>query len=206
MIVPFRIGDIFRPSRAAPDARVLNNLPGCYPVENWHACYWTVSETGALREHAVILQLPQGYAAACESVRVGQAGCVLHVRRWGVACRISLLEATVFDPLTIAGPDAPDETLMEVCFAATQFDLPGGFVIADPDYPFLLFDPEGTLKGSSVGGISLLGALAFFASGGRVASDFQYLRREAPRLYRRAVAELLALLQGEWGEGGDRHL
>lgn len=195
MVVPFRIGDIFRPSRAASDARVLNNMPGCYPVEDWHACYWTVSEDGALREYAVTLQLPQGYAAVCAPVRVGQAGCVLRVRRWGVSCRISVLEAIAFDPAAIAGPDATDETLMEICFAATQFDLPGGFVIADPDYPFLLFDPEGILKGSSVDGISLLGALAFFASGGRVASDFQRLRREAPSLYRRAVAELTGLLK-----------
>ncbi|MCS7282035.1 MAG: hypothetical protein NZ769_01540 [Anaerolineae bacterium] len=195
MVVPFRIGDIFRPSRAAPDARVLNNMPGCYPVEDWYACYWTVSEDGTLREYAVTLQLPQGYAAVCEPVRVGQAGCVLRVRRWGVSCRISILEAIAFDPAAIAGPDASDEALMEICFAATQFDLPGGFVIADPDYPFLLFDPKGTLKGSSVDGISLLGALAFFASGGRVASDFQRLRREAPSLYRRAVAELTDLLK-----------
>ncbi|RME39266.1 MAG: hypothetical protein D6793_01335 [Thermoflexia bacterium] len=195
MVVPFRIGDIFRPSRAAPDARVLNNLPGCYPVENWHACYWTVCENGVLQEYAVILQLPQGYAAACAPVRVGQPGCILHVRRWGVACRLSPLEAIAFDPITIAGSDASDETLMEVCFAATQFDLPGGFVIADPDYPFLLFDSQGVLKGSSVDGISLLGALAFFASGGRVASDFQQLRREAPSLYRRAVAEMMDILK-----------
>ena len=186
-------GNAFRPSRAPATARVLNNLPGRYPVEDWHACYWSVSEEGVLREHAVVLQLPAGYAAVCEPVRVGQAGCVLRVRRWGVACRISLLEAIGFDPLAIAGPDASDEAVAGVCFAATQFDLPGDFIIADPDYPFLLFDPAGVLKGSSVDGISLLGALAYFASGGRVAADFQQLRREAPTLYGQALAELQAV-------------
>lgn len=188
-----RGGNAFRPSRAPATARVLNNLPGRYPVENWHACYWSVSEEGSLQEHAVILQLPAGYAAVCKPVQVGQAGCVLRVRRWGVACRISLLEAIGFDPLTIAGPNAPDETVAAICFAATQFDLPGDFIIADPDYPLLLFDPAGVLKGSSVNGISLLGALAYFVSGGRVAADFQRLRQEAPTLYRQALADLLAV-------------
>lgn len=183
-------GNAFRPSRVPATARVLNNLPGRYPVENWYACYWTVSRDGSLREHAVILQLPEGYAAVCNPVQVGQMGCILRVRRWGVACRISLLEAIGFDPVAIAGADAPDEAVAALCFAATQFDLPGDFVIADPDYPFLLFDPSGTLKGSSVSGISLLGALAYFVSGGRVAADFQRLRREAPRLYRQALSDL----------------
>ncbi len=185
-----RGGNAFRPSRAPETARVLNNLPGRYPVENWHACYWAVSEDGSLKERAVVLQLPEGYAAACEPVRVGESGCVLRVRRWGVACRISLLEAIGFDPVAIAGTDASDEEVAAICFAATQFDLPGGFVIADPDYPLLLFDPSGTLKGSSVNGISLLGALAYFASEGRVAADFQRLRRETPSLYRQALGLL----------------
>ncbi len=189
-----RGGNAYRPTVAPPDAEVINNLPGLYPVEDWRVCYWTVGEDGALRERAVTLQLPAGYAHSCGPVRVGEAGCVLRVRRWGVGCRISLLERTGFDRLAILGPDAPDELLLEVCFASTHFDLPGGFVIADPEYPLLLFDPEGVLKGSSTWGISYLGALAYLVSGGRVASDFQRTRRTAPRLYRTAVAELLECL------------
>ncbi len=191
-----RGGNAFRPSTAPPDAEVLNNLPGRYPVEDWRVCYWAVTSDGTLVEHAVTLQLPIHYAAVCPPIRLGQPGCVLRVRRWGVGCKPSLLEPAGFDPLAVAGAGASDETLMWICFAATHFDLPGDFVIADPDYPLLLFDPQGQLKGSSVWGISLLGALAYLASDGRVASDFQRTRREAPGLYRQAVAQALAVLGG----------
>ncbi len=195
-----RGGNAYRPSAAPPDAAVLNNFPGCYLVEDWRVCYWTVADDGALSEHAVTIQLPAGYAAACEPVWVGQPGCVLRVRRWGVGCRPSLLELAGFDPTTVVGPHASDEALLKVCFAATHFDLPGGFVIADADYPLLLFDPTGRLKGSSVGGISHLGALAFLSSDGHVASDFQRVRREAPQLYRNAAADLRSLLR-DWAAG-----
>lgn len=189
-----RGGNAFRPSSAAPGARVLNNLPGRYPVEDWRVCYWTIAGDGRLREQAVTVQLPAGYAAVCRPVRVGDPGCVMRVRRWGLACRPSLLEPAGFDPAAVVGAEASDQALIQVCFAATHFDLPGGFVIADPDYPLLLFDPGGALKGSSVNGISLLGALAHLVSGGRVASDFQRTRRDAPALYRWAVADLQAML------------
>jgi hypothetical protein len=189
-----RGGDAYRPSTAPAGAAVLNNLPGRYPVEDWRTCYWTVTDDGTVHEHAVTLQLPAGYATACTPVQLGQEGCVLRVRRWGVGCRPSLLEPAGFDPVAVAGTDASDQAVMRVCFAATHFDLPGGFVLADPDYPLLLFDPEGRLKGSSMSGPTLLGALTYLASAGRVASDFQLTRREAPGLYRWAVADLQAML------------
>jgi hypothetical protein len=189
-----RGGNAFRPSRAPTDAAVLNNVPGRYLVEDWRVCYWTVDNDGTLSGHAVTLQLPFGYAAVCLPVRVGDPGCVLRVRRWGVGCSLSLLELSGFDPVAVAGADAPDEVVMAICFAATHFDLPGGFVIADNDYPLLLFDPDGGLKGTSVRGISLLGALSYMVSGGRVASDFQRTRRESPGLYRRALEELQSAL------------
>ncbi len=191
-----RGGNAYRPSTAPPDAAVINNLPGLYPVEDWRVCYWAVQDDGSLREYAVTLQLPAGFAAVCPKVWPGEPGCVLRVRRWGVACRPSILELTGFDPVAILGPESSDEVLMNIYFAATHFDLPGGFVIADPDYLLLLFDPEGVLKGSSAWGISYLGALAYLVSDGRVASDFQRTRREAPRLYRDAVADLLDCLRG----------
>lgn len=188
-------GSGYRPSEARANAAVINNLPGLYPVEDWRVCYWAVAEDGSLSEHAVTLQLPAGYADVCPAVRPGEPGCILRVRRWGVGLRPSLLEPAGFDPVALAGADAPDALLVEICFAATHFDLPGGFVIADPDYPLLLFDPQGHLKGSSTFGVSYLGALAFLVSSGQVASDFQRTRREAPRLYREAVAELLDCLR-----------
>lgn len=189
-----RGGSAYRPTRAPSGASVLNNLPGRCRVEDWRVCYWTMADDGSLTERAVTLQLPAGYAAACEPVRVGQPGCVLRVRRWGVGCRLSLLEPAGFDPAAILGSDASDEALVSICFAATHFDLPGDFVIADADYPLILFDPRGALKGSSVTGISYLGALAYLVSEGRVASDFQRMRREAPHMYREAVTDLSPLL------------
>jgi hypothetical protein len=189
-----RGGNAYRPTKAPPDAKVINNLPRRYAVEDWRVCYWTVADDGSLSEHAVTIQLPTGYADACDPVRVGQPGCVLRVRRWGLGCRISLLGAAGFDPFAAAAPHASDRVLAEVCLAATHFDLPGGFVIADIDYPLILFDPGGALKGSSAAGISYLGALAYFSSQGRVASDFQRVRREAPSMYREAVADLQLFL------------
>jgi hypothetical protein len=185
--VPRRGGNVFCPSQASPELRVVNNLPGRYPVEDWRAYYWAVADDGSLHERYVTVQLPQGYAAACPAVVGGEQGCIYHVRRWGLACLPSLLEAAGFDPTPLVGPDAPPSEFLRVYLEATHFDLPGGFVIADPDYPLLLFDPAGDLKGRCVSGISYLGALAWLATGGRVAADFQRMRREAPAFYRRAV-------------------
>ena len=44
MDAPRRGGNVFRPSRAQPDLRVANNLPGRYPVEDWRAYYWAVAD------------------------------------------------------------------------------------------------------------------------------------------------------------------
>ena len=38
---------ILRASTADPDARVINNLPGRYPTEDWHAYYWDVNAAGS---------------------------------------------------------------------------------------------------------------------------------------------------------------
>jgi hypothetical protein len=185
--MPRRGGNAFRPSRASPDLRVVNNLPGHYPVEDWRVYYWAVANDGGLNERYVTVQLPQGYADASSPVGWGEQGCVYHVRRWGLACRPSLLEAIDFDPAVLVRPGDPPSELMRVYLEATHFDLPGGFIIADPDYTLLLFDPAGDLKGSCISGISHLGALAWLATGGHIAADFQRMRRETPDFYRRAV-------------------
>jgi hypothetical protein len=105
------------------------------------------------------------------------------VRRWGLACLPSLLEEIGLDPAPLADSDASPSEFVRVYLMATHFDLPGGFIIADPDYALLLFDPAGTLKGACINGISYLGALAWMATGGRVAADFQQVRRDAPEFY-----------------------
>ena len=185
--MPRRGGNAFRPSQAPPDVRVVNNLPGRYLVEDWRAYYWAVMDDGALRDRYVTVQLPRGYAEACPLVAWGEQGCIYRVRRWGLACPPSLLEAIGFDPTPSVGSDAQPSEFVRVYLEATHFDLPGGFIIADPDYPLFLFDPAGDLKGSCINGISYLGALAWMATGGRVAADFQRIRREAPGFYRQAV-------------------
>ena len=185
--MPRRGGNAFRPSQAPPDMRVVNNLPGRYPVEDWRAYYWAVADDGAPRDRYVIIQLPRGYAEACSPVAWEEQGCIYRVRRWGLACLPSLLEEIDFDPTPLVGSDAQPSEFIRVYLEATHFDLPGGFIIADPDYPLLLFDPAGDLKGSCINGISFLGALAWMATDGRIAADFQRMQREAPEFYRRAV-------------------
>jgi hypothetical protein len=195
--MPRRGGSVFRPSQAQPDARVVNNFPGRYPVEDWRTYYWAMRDDGALRDRHVIVQLPRGYAGICPLVTWGERGCIYRVRRWGLACLPSLLEEIGFDPAPLVGTDAPSSELLRVYLEATHFDLPGGFIIADPDYPLLLFDSAGDLKGSCLHGISYLGALAWMATDGRVAADFQRLRREAPVFYGRAVEAFhRALIEG----------
>jgi hypothetical protein len=185
--MPRRGGNAFRPSQAPPNVRVVNNHPGRYPVEDWRVYYWAVADNGALRDRHVTVQLPRSYADACPLVVWGEQGCIYRVRRWGLASLPSLLETIGFDPTPFVGSDAPPSQFIRIYLEVTHFDLPGGFIIADPDHPLLLFDPAGDLKGSCINGISYLGALAWMATGGRVAADFQRMRREAPEFYRWAV-------------------
>ena len=39
-----------------------------------------------------------GYTGACPPAEWGERGCIYFVRRWGLACLPSLLEAIGFDP------------------------------------------------------------------------------------------------------------
>jgi hypothetical protein len=179
------------------DARVINNFPGCYPTEDWRVAYWLVTEDGRLVSNQVILQLPAGYARVCPPIAPGQDGCVYHVRRWGVACRTSLLETMDFDPSVLVShrPDeVADQELLHAMFRVTWFDLPGYFVIASDEHPLLLFDPEDDLKGSYTRWRTYLGALAFLVSEEKVNADFIRLGREFPALYDEAVEVLLDIL------------
>jgi hypothetical protein len=192
--MPRRGGNVFGASQAPADLELANSFPGCYPVEDWRTYYWAVADDGGLRERHVTVQLPQGYAGACPPVTWGDRGCIYHVRRWGLACWPCLLESIGFDPTPLVGPGAPASDLLHVYLAATRFELPGGFIIADLDFPFLLLDPGGELKGCCISGISYLGALAWLATGGCVAADFQRVRREAPEFYRQAVEDFCRAL------------
>jgi hypothetical protein len=200
--MPKSAGNMMRQSTAPPDAEVINNFPGRYPSEDWRAYYWVVTERGDLVDRRVTIQLPQGYADVCLKVEIGQSGCIYRVRRWGVACYASLLEEMEFDPEPLLThdqerfPGGEVQEIFRMMIQATHFDLPGYFVIASQQHPFLLFDPEGTLKGSYTKWCTYLGALAWLASDGKVNADFELLRITNPELYRESVGYLLSALQG----------
>ncbi|MFB0536710.1 MAG: hypothetical protein ACETWR_17220 [Anaerolineae bacterium] len=196
-------GNTLRRSSAAPDTEMVNNYPSRYPTEDWRACYWTVTEGGGLQEGVVTVQLPGGCSDVCLEVEVGQSGCVHRVRRWGFACYVSLLEEIGFDPAPLLThdrerfPGGDDQELLQVMIGVTHFDLPGHFIIASQEHPFLLFDPRGALKGSYTRWYTYLGALAYLTSDGRVQASFQRLWGENERLYQEALGFLLGALRRE---------
>ena len=196
-------GNILRRSSATPDTKVVNNYPGRYPTEDWQARYWTITEGGDLQERVVTAQLPRGCTAVCLEIEVGQSGCVHRVRRWGFACYVSLLEEIGFDPAPLLThdrerfPGGDDQELLQVMIGVTHFDLPGHFIIASQEHAFLLFDPQGALRGSYTRWYTYLGALAYLASDGRVKASFQQLRGENEKLYQEAVGFLRGALRRE---------
>lgn len=192
------MGNVFRRSTASPGATVFNNLAGRYPVENWRVQYWDVTEAGALVRRQVAIQLPLGFSRVSPPVTSGQPGCIYAVRRWGLACRTSLLEEIPFDPAVYLSPEATDEEILHLMYGATWFDLPGYFIIASDEHPFYLYDPAGVLKGAYVDWCTYLGALTYLYTDGDVRGNFLRVFRESPSLYRLALAEM----QAAWGMMG----
>jgi hypothetical protein len=192
------MGNVFRRSTASPEATVFNNLAGRYPIENWRAQYWDVTEAGALVRRQVAIQLPLGFSRVSPPVTIGQPGCIYAVRRWGLACRTSLLEEIPFDPAVYLSPEATDEEVLHLMYGATWFDLPGYFIIASDEHPFYLYDPAGVLKGAYVDWCTYLGALTYLYTDGDVRGNFLRVFRESPSLYRLALAEM----QAAWGMMG----
>jgi hypothetical protein len=194
-------GNALRPSSAPPDVRIVNNFPGRYPTADWLARYWAMSDWGELQVMEVTLQLPTGYAAGVPAISVGYNGCIYKVRRWGVACYPSLLEDMGFDhsPLLTYErqrfPGGDDQEALHIMLHVTHFDLPGGFVIASREHPFLLYDPRGVLKGSFVRWRSYAGALAYLATEGKINAPFLRLQEEGGHLYDQAVGYLLQALR-----------
>ena len=185
-------GNVFRRSTAPPGARVVNNFPGRYPTEDWRAQYWDVTESGSLVRREVTVQLPLGFGRVSPPVTMGQPGCIYAVRRWGLACRTSLLEAIPFPSAAHLSLEATDEEALRLVYGATWFDLPGYFIIASDEHPFCLYDPAGNLKGSYVDWCTYLGALTYLYTDGDVEGSFLRLFRESPALYRLALAEMQA--------------
>ena len=185
-------GNVFRRSKAPPEAAAVNNFPGRYPAEDWRAQYWDVTEIGALVRREVTVRLPLGFGRVSPPVAVGQPGCIHAVRRWGLACRTSLLEEIPFEPSAHLSPEATDEEVLHLMYGATWFDLPGYFIIASDEHPFYLYDPAGALKGAYVDWCTYLGALIYLYTDGDVKGNFLRVFREIPSLYGQALVEILA--------------
>jgi len=196
------LGDAMRQSSASPEERVFNNLPGLYPVEDWRVYYWAVNKKGELEQRQAVVQLPRGFSRVCPEVGIGESGCILRVRRWGFGCYPSLLEEMGFDFSPLLTHDRErfadeGQEVLHLAFQITHFELPGFFIIASDEHPFLLFDPEGLLKGSYTRWCTYLGALAYLISGGKMGAGFLRLEREMKGLYREAVLLLREALRKE---------
>jgi hypothetical protein len=185
-------GNVFRRSTARPEMTVVNNFPGRYPVEDWRVQYWDVTEARSLVRQEVTIQFPLGFSQVSPLVTIGQQGCIHAVRRWGLACRTSLLEQIPFDTFAYLSPEATDDEVLRLMYGATWFDLPGHFIIASDEHPLYLYDPAGVLKGTCVDWFTYLAALTYLFTDGKVTANFILTFRDSPSLYRQALEEILA--------------
>jgi hypothetical protein len=194
-----REGDSLRESSAPAASTVADNSAGAYPTEGWEATYFSASSQGRLSAHRTAVRVPAGLSRVCPPIRIGQPGCVYAVRRWGFALRPSALEAAGFEPAHLLPSDG-DDVFLRALFRAAAFDLPGEFVIASPEHPFRLVGTDGRLRGSSTQWRTYLGALAYFASGGRIDADFIRFWAESESGYRQAVNVCLDAIRspGRW--------
>ncbi len=190
-----RVGNQFRESSARASEMVADNLPNLYPVEEWRAFYWRMNPEGRLEEGRAILRLPKGIGAAARDIQIGQPGVIENVRRWGVALRGGILEDIGFDPTPYLSHDRSrfpndDAEALHLITNVTHFDLPGFFLIASEEHPFLLFDPEGSLKGSYTRWYTYAGALTYLVSEGRATISFSLTWQEDKELYQRVMKAL----------------
>ncbi len=187
-----RSGNQLRESSARADELVAENLPNLFPIEEWRAFYWTMNAEGGVEEGRAILHLPRGVAAVTPQVEIGGRGVIENVRRWGVALRGGVLEDIGFDPTPFLSRDrsrflSDDAEALHLITNVTHFDLPGFFLLASEEHPFLLFDPSGTLKGSYARWYTHAGALAFLVSDGKVQASFGLTWQEDRGLYRKVM-------------------
>ncbi len=190
-----RVGNQFRESSARADELVAENLPNLYPVEEWRAFYWTMNPDGRVEEGRAILRLPRGVGEIAPRIEIGEPGVIEHVRRWGVALHGGILEEIGFDPTPLMSHDrsrflTDDAEALYLITYVTHFDLPGFFILASEEHPFLLFDPEGDLKGSYTRWYTHAGALAFLVTDGRLQASFGLTWQEDRGLYNRVMKAL----------------
>ncbi|MGE5140336.1 MAG: hypothetical protein ACM3JD_12795, partial [Rudaea sp.] len=150
---------------------------------------------GKLEEGRAILKLPRGVGQATERVDIGRPGVIENVRRWGVALRGGILEDIGFDPTPFLTRDrsrflTDDAEALFLITNVTHFDVPGYFVIASEEHPFLLFDPDGTLKGSYTRWYTYAGALTYLVSNGRAMISWGLTWQEDKELYQKIMKAL----------------
>lgn len=194
-----RAGDQLRESTARPD-QIADNMPDRFPVEEWRAYYWTMNSEGKLAEGRAILRLPLGIAAATRELRSGETGLIENVRRWGVSLRGEMLEAIGFDLSSLLSHDrarfpSDDAELLHLATDLTHYDLPGFFILASEEHPFLLFDPEGVLKGRYTQWYTYAGALAYLVTDGRLATSFGLTWEKDRTLYDKVMRTLNEMLE-----------
>lgn len=185
-------GDQFRPSSFQYPDRAAENLPNRFPVEEWRAFYWTLEPDGNLTTAHAVMHLPLGLGTVTRRVNIGQPGVVEHVRRWGVTLRGGIVEDLGFDLDALLTHDrsrfaTDDSEALHLITELTHFDLPGHFIIASQEHPFLLFDPEGDLKGSDAHWFTQAGALAYIVSDGHIKISFDLVWQKDKDLYRKVM-------------------
>ena len=190
-----RQGDSLRQTSATDPTAIVDNMPDAFPKEEWLVYYWSVSPEGDLIDARAKLHLPRGAMDATRRVRIGQQGLIDNVRRWGVALRGGLLEEMNFDHTPLMSHDrsrflTEDNEALHLIFQLTHFDLPGYFLIASEEHPFLLFDPSGELKGSYTRWYTYAGALTYLVSEGRATISFSLTWQEDKELYQRVMKAL----------------
>ena len=190
-----RVGNQFRKSSARAQDLIADNLPNLYPVEEWRAFYWTMNPAGDVEEGRAILRLPRGVGQVTRRVQIGQPGIIEQVRRGGVALRGGVLEDIGFDPTPLLTRDrtrflTDDAEALHLITNMTHFDVPGFFVLGSEEHPFLLFDPEGDLKGSYTRWYTHAGALAFLVTNGKLQTSFGLTWQEDRGLYHKVMRAL----------------
>lgn len=197
-------GDQFRESKQRRDV-VVENLPNLFPVEEWRAFYWSLDPDGNLSTAHASVHLPRGLGRVTRRVAIGEHGIVEHTRRWGVTLRGGYIQALDFDLDALLTHDrtrfgSDDAEALHLITMLTHFDLPGYFIIASDEHPFLLFDPEGDLKGSDTRWFTHAGALAYLVSDGDIKISFDLVWEKDKELYKKVMQwlnEELAKRDGE---------
>lgn len=198
-------GNQFRQSSVETND-IIENLPNLFPVEQWRAFYWALDKNGHLVEGRAVLHLPRGLSAVTPALRHPMdTGAIEHVRRWGVALRGGIFEDLGLDLTPLLSHDrkrfvSDDAEALHLMTMLTHFDLPGYFIIASEEHPFLLFDSAGDLKGRYTRWFTHAGALAYLISDGKMRISFDLIWREDRRLYAKVMQWLNEELANRKGE------